>query len=102
MRRGMASTGSEKKRASAWKVHRSLVGGRSFHARLRRRGMRVTRMLERVRPGGLAARPEVVPFPPHFRSNELVCGGPDLVVDYCHYQQKLQAQRPEDDQLGAI
>ena len=34
-----ASSVSERKRSSAWKVHRSLVAGRSFHARLRRRRM---------------------------------------------------------------
>ena len=31
-----------------------------------------------------------------------MCGGPDLVGDYCHHEQKIEAQSPEDDQFGAI
>ena len=43
-----------------------------------------------------------MPFPAHFRSKDLVCGGPDLVGDYCHHEQKIEAQSPEDEQFGAI
>ena len=37
-----------------------------------------------------------------FRSKDLVCGGPDLVGDYCHHEQEVESESPEDDQFGAI
>ena len=31
-----------------------------------------------------------------------MCGNPHLVGHYCHHEQKIEAQSPEDDQFGAI
>ena len=45
---------------------------------------------------------KVVPSEPTFRSKDLVCGGPDLVGDYCHHEQEVESESPEDDQFGAI
>src|ERR1700735_467038 len=50
----------------------------------------------------LSTRLKAVPFPAHSFSKDLVCGGPDLVGDYRHHEQKIEAQSPEDDQFGAI
>src|ERR1700735_945777 len=50
----------------------------------------------------LSTRLKAVPFPAHSFSKDLVCGGPDLVGDYRHHEQKIEAQSPEDDQFGAV
>jgi hypothetical protein len=36
------------------------------------------------------------------QERNLVGGGPDLVGDYCHHEQEVESESPEDDQFGAI
>jgi len=36
------------------------------------------------------------------RNTSLARGDPDLIGDYCHHEEQVEAERPEDEEFGAF